>query len=184
MTSHLEAHEGEHHYMNRNSNLAEIFNGAKPDPNLSFLDATVISHHMFVCGDLNYRTRLGDGKLKKKSKSKRGLKAGGTADKDPGDGCDTNGSHFEQAKALVEAEDWKTLNDGDELKMALDKKHCLCEFNTLPCYFPPTFKVARCEGYQYNEKRTPRYICDHSFPYFFSATHYFIQLHRSNLVEV
>mmetsp|Transcript_27144 Transcript_27144/g.64439 ORF Transcript_27144/g.64439 Transcript_27144/m.64439 type:complete len:647 (+) Transcript_27144:143-2083(+) len=153
MTSHLEAHEGENHYMNRNSNLAEIFNGAKPDPRF-FLDATVISHHMFVCGDLNYRTRLGDRTLKKKSKSRKVLTLKAS---DPDDGPDTNGSHFEQAKALVEAEDWKTLNDGDELKMALKDKHCMCEFNTLPCYFPPTFKVARCEGYQYNEKRTPSY---------------------------
>ena len=64
--------------------------------------------------------------------------------------------HFAQAKALVDAEDWKTLNDGDELAMALKKKECLVGFTTLPCNFPPTFKVARGEGYQYTEKRTPR----------------------------
>lgn len=49
------------------------------------------------------------------------------------------------------------MNDGDELAMALKKKDCLAGFTTLPCNFPPTFKVARVEGYQYNEKRTPSY---------------------------
>ena len=187
MTSHLEAHEGENHYINRNSNLAEIFNGAKPDPRF-FLDATVISHHMFVCGDLNYRTRLfGQGEKVLKKKKSIFLKEKRPSTSDDAPDVNANGSHFEQAKALVEAEDWKTLNDGDELKMALEDKQCMCEFNTLPCYFPPTFKVARCEGYKYNEKRTPRYICDHSLSIaFFSATHDFfvIQLHGSNLVEV
>jgi len=49
------------------------------------------------------------------------------------------------------------LNDGDELAKALEKNECLVGFKTLPCNFPPTFKVARGEGYQYNEKRTPSY---------------------------
>ena len=60
MTCHLEAHEGATHYINRNKNLAEIFGGAKTDPSYPFQDATIISHHMFVCGDLNYRIKLGD----------------------------------------------------------------------------------------------------------------------------
>jgi hypothetical protein len=56
----------------------------------------------------------------------------------------------------VEAEDWKALNDGDELAEALRQKECLVGFSTLPCHWPPTFKVERGDGYQYNEKRTPR----------------------------
>lgn len=68
-----------------------------------------------------------------------------------------NGTHFTLVKSLVDAEDWKTLNDGDELAAAIQKKECLAGFKTLPCNFPPTFKVARGEGYSYNEKRTPSY---------------------------
>ena len=67
-----------------------------------------------------------------------------------------NGSHYDRAKSLVDAEDWNALNESDELAMALRKKECLVGFTTLPCNFPPTFKVARVEGYQYNDKRTPR----------------------------
>jgi hypothetical protein len=200
MTCHLEAHEGLTHYTNRNKNLAEILGGAKTDPNYNMQDATIISHHMFVCGDLNYRIKFGGeeepanvGKKKGKNNLRKSvqkpsaLKLPGIgqkqktqkmgkqasvsfADGDPqvsspklddsaGDeevrGA-ANGSHFVRAKALVDAEDWKTLNDGDELAMALEKKECLVGFTTLPCHFPPTFKVARCEGYEYNEKRTPR----------------------------
>jgi len=143
-TAHLAAHEGEQYYAARNHSIAEIFRGAKTDPNLNFLDAAVLSHHIFVCGDLNYRIRLDDE-----------VSGSSCPQKKEDDGA--NGSHFAQAKALVEAEDWTTLNDGDELQMALTKKECLCGFKTLPCNFPPTFKVARGEGYQYNEKRTPSY---------------------------
>jgi len=211
MTCHLEAHEGENHYKNRNSNLAEIFQGAKTDPNYNLHDATIISHHMFVCGDLNYRIKLdtgdeaaGDGSDKKKdlkkSKTKRVVgkvkksMAGKALRSSMSKGSEREGDdilnmstedinagypsaavssptvaangeeektaheiHFEKAKELVDAEDWKTLNDGDELVSALTKKECLAEFTTLPCNFPPTFKVARCEGYEYNEKRTPSY---------------------------
>mmetsp|Transcript_6466 Transcript_6466/g.14595 ORF Transcript_6466/g.14595 Transcript_6466/m.14595 type:complete len:702 (-) Transcript_6466:819-2924(-) len=194
MTCHLEAHEGATHYTNRNKNLAEIFAGAKTDPNYNLHDATIISHHMFVCGDLNYRIKFGEsGPTARKKSVKRNLKvkANGVFSKpmtsdlssrppplldesdieekplieektskeppSPSSANLANGSHFARAKALVEAEDWKTLNDGDELAMALKKKECLAGFTTLPCNFPPTFKVARGEGYQYNEKRTPSY---------------------------
>jgi len=194
MTAHLEAHEGATHLQNRNKNLAEIFAGAKTDPTYLMQDATVISHHMFVCGDLNYRINFGDGedstKDKKKNareKLKRGiskaalstkkLTSSSLPDNKKLDGSDgngvaggtpaspaakeergkDNGSHFAQAKELVDAEDWKALNEGDELAKALEKKDCLVGFKTLPCNWPPTFKVARGEGYQYNEKRTPSY---------------------------
>ena len=212
MTCHLEAHEGLTHYNNRNKNLAEILGGAKTDPIYNMQDATIISHHMFLCGDLNYRIKFGGGEEKKEKKNnvvgqqinnatkkimsfkKRvsGSSAqlggeveveqevagvasgesvevaglGGVGEEEDvsqrgGGGGEkkdepANGSHFDQAKALVEAKDWKALNGGDELAVALKQKECLVGFSTLPCHWPPTFKVGRGEGYQYNEKRTPR----------------------------
>ena len=206
MTCHLEAHEGQNHYNNRNKNLAEILNGAKTDPVYNMQDATIISHHMFLCGDLNYRINFdngsGDGvgpgspgKKKSMSVIKKQMAKGtklikrsssvGTEQQGEADAVEVkkasellseesydesnngkgggggekeaaNGSHFDQAKALVEAEDWAALNSGDELAMALKQKECLVGFSTLPCHWPPTFKVGRGEGYQYNEKRTPR----------------------------
>jgi hypothetical protein len=204
MTAHLEAHEGATHYANRNKNIAEIFNGARTDPNYDIYDATIISHHMFVCGDLNYRTCFGGHKkenqrrksivLPNKVKDALSSSSHGAEEKtgktrriknkaktsmdsasqersssstsvpeesilvqpSPEERGSENGTHFAQAKAFVDAQDWKALHDGDELAMALAKKDCLAGFITLPCNFPPTFKVERGEGYQYIEKRTPR----------------------------
>jgi len=178
MTAHLEAHEGATHYTNRNKNLAQIFNGAKTDPNYDLYDATIISHHMFVCGDLNYRITFSDDKEEKKtsgvilkkltsiaaldkttpdSSSPSNSVGEETVQPDNEERGSANGTHFAQAKAFVDVEDWKALNDGDELAMALAKKDCLVGFTTLPCNFPPTFKVERSEGYKYIEKRTPSY---------------------------
>jgi hypothetical protein len=198
MTAHLEAHEGEAHYKGRNRSLASILEGAKTDPNYPLQDATIISHHMFVCGDLNYRTNFGVssvakkngngkipnlGQLTKKVMTTKKIMTGRLNQNEtssvppssettpstleevppppPNDaGVEEkpteNGSHYDKAISLVDAEDWDALNDADELTMALRKKECLVGFTTLPCNFPPTFKVARVEGYQYNDKRTPR----------------------------
>jgi len=179
MTAHLEAHEGATHYANRNKNIAEIFNGARTDPDYDIYDATIISHHIFVCGDLNYRIifgnreekgRLSNINIKQKilDTKTQGKSSSSDSHSDVAvkpisdqhaleDERSENGTHFAQAKAFVDAEDWKALNDGDELAMALAKKDCLVGFTTLPCIFPPTFKVERGEGYQYINKRTPSY---------------------------
>ena len=189
MTAHLEAHEGKDHYRGRNRSLVSILEGAKTDPNYPLQDATIISHHMFICGDLNYRTNFGVSSVTKANGNgiihnfgqltKVRLKSQGETSfvpplsetttstllevpppppNDAGveDKLAENGSHYDRAKSLVDAEDWNALNESDELAMALRKKECLVGFTTLPCNFPPTFKVARVEGYQYNDKRTPR----------------------------
>jgi hypothetical protein len=124
--------------------LIEILGGAKPHPDYYMMDATIYSHHMFVCGDLNYRTRL--------------QQDSSTKNKDENDESDNpdNGSGYELAMKLIKEEKFEELYAVDELCMALDKKECLVGFETLPCNFSPTFKVAREEGYVYNEKRTPR----------------------------
>lgn len=81
-----------------------------------------------------------------------------TKNKDENDKSDNpdNGSGYELAIKLIKEEKFEELYAVDELCMALDKKECLVGFETLPCNFSPTFKVAREEGYVYNEKRTPR----------------------------
>ena len=192
MTAHLEAHEGEAHYRGRNRSLVSILEGAKMDPNYPLQDATIISHHMFVCGDLNYRTNFGvssagknngNGNISNFGQLTKKIMTGRTSpdvssvvspssettpstledvpsyppnDAGVEDKLAANGSHYDKAISLIDAEDWNALNDGDELAMALRKKECLVGFTTLPCNFPPTFKVARVEGYEYNETRTPR----------------------------
>jgi len=159
MTAHLEAHEGELHYQNRNKNLASILSRAKTDPDYVVQDASIISHHMFIFGDLNYRTNfnlLSNETTKKKKKMDEEAVNKETMDNDPS-AADADGpSQFDKAIALVDTKDYKTLYNADELSMALKKKECLVGFTTLPCNFPPTFKVQRKEGYEYNDKRIPR----------------------------
>uniref|UniRef100_A0A7S2END7 Inositol polyphosphate-related phosphatase domain-containing protein n=1 Tax=Ditylum brightwellii TaxID=49249 RepID=A0A7S2END7_9STRA len=132
MTAHLEAHEGGKHYMNRNSNLAEILSGARVGPGHKYFDASLNSHHAFFCGDLNYRVVLPEKEIDQEE-------------------------HKRIVRDMVEKEEWSALNDYDELGQALTKKECLNGFMTLPCHFPPTFKVTRQDGYAYNAKRTPSY---------------------------
>jgi len=160
MTCHLEAHEGITHYQNRNSNLYEILDGTRTGPkHTNLLDASVVSHHMFLCGDLNYRINFApdaDQLVTTKSKRKSTLDSvksnAGKKSKES-----KNGSYFPVAKGLIEEEKWDELNAGDELAKALRDKDCLTGFTTLPCNFPPTFKVDRKDGYEYNKKRTPSY---------------------------
>lgn len=135
LSAHLEAHEGKEHFHNRCKNLVEIFGGAKQS---GALDASITSHHMWVMGDLNFRVVL-----------------------PVPEGQDKwdNEEHRSKVRALVEEEDWETLNAADELHRALEEKLCLAGFKTLPCHFHPTFKVERRDGFHYQEKRTPSY-CD------------------------
>jgi hypothetical protein len=171
MTAHLEAHEGEVHYQNRNKNLIAILGGAKTDPNYILQDASIISHHMFILGDLNYRTNLDlltNNEKTKTKKKKKDVESVIVHNKDMtiidnNDDLSTTevnniSTQFEKAMALVNTKDWQTLYNADELSMALKKKDCLVGFTTLPCHFPPTFKVQRTEGYEYNGKRIPRYV--------------------------
>jgi hypothetical protein len=127
LTAHLAAHEGESYYTARCDSIREILRGAKT---LKNYDAATASHHMFVLGDLNFRTKFEDGELE---------------------------DNVKRANELVQAEEWEKLYEYDELQQGLKKNDLLCRFETLPCLFSPTFKVKRQEGFVYNEKRTPSY---------------------------
>lgn len=149
MNAHLAAHEGPTNYANRNRSLHQILAGARTDSFYNMHDASILSHHMFICGDLNYRINFDISDNRKTVVYGEGESPsyGNTA---------SNGQHFSKAKKFIDAEDWKSLAASDELAMALRRKECLVGFATLPCNFPPTFKVKRGDGYQYSQARTPR----------------------------
>ena len=65
--------------------------------------------------------------------------------------------HMQQIRQMVRDEDWLGLHRADELIRALQQKDCLFGFQTLPCYFPPTFKVLRQDGFFYKDNRRPSY---------------------------
>jgi hypothetical protein len=131
-TSHLQAHEGRERYEDRCRMTSAILEGTAPEGPL-IIDLALRSHFTFFLGDLNFRTELSDAANLTKEE------------------------HRQQVMALVEDEDWRQLNMADELFKALRDKDCLVGFKTLPCFFPPTFKVERCEGVTYKDQRRPSY---------------------------
>jgi hypothetical protein len=133
LTAHLAAHEGDSYYQARNSNIAEILKGCKLGPkHLKGLDTTLMSHHMFVMGDLNYRTRI------------------------PGSKDMETEKQVSHVMGMVEEKKFEELYSFDELSAGIQKKELLVNFNTLPCHFNPTFKVLREEGFKYKNQRVPR----------------------------
>lgn len=132
LTAHLEAHEGNSKYQIRCKTISDILDGTKSS-NDGLPDISCTSHYSFVMGDLNFRTELPDG-----------------------DKLDED-EHKNIVNELVKNKDWDKLNEIDELGRALRNKDCLVGFQTLFCNFPPTFKVQRQKGYEYNEKRRPSY---------------------------
>lgn len=148
VTAHLAAHEGDAYYKARNDNIREILRGTKSlggPKHLSSYDVATSAHHMFLMGDLNYRIRIvpnnNDNSNNKNDKSSSHL------------------DQQEQVKAaleLVAAGDFETLYSYDELSAGIRNKDMLCQFQTLPCHFNPTFKLLRQEGFQYKEQRVPR----------------------------
>lgn len=137
VTAHLEAHEGKIHYSNRCNNISQILSKAKVGFGRRF-DVSVHSHHCFVFGDLNYRVALPHGDESEWP-------------------TDEQEKHRMEVKKMVEKRDWESLNKADELNRALRHQDCLAGFTTVPCHFPPTFKVKREKGNRYDEKRTPSY---------------------------
>ena len=90
------------------------------------------SHHMFVMGDLNFRTKF-DGEN------------------------NTHEENIQRARALIQEEDWYMLYKFDELHRGIDEGDLLVGFQTEQCDFNPTFKVQRKEGFEYTDQRTPSY---------------------------
>lgn len=135
LTAHLAAHEGDKYYKARNDNLRDILRGATVGPkHLSGLDASLMSHHMFVMGDLNYRTRL------------------------PGMENMETEEQVKKVFEIVEKKEWEKLFSYDELSAGIRKKEMLVQFETPPCNFNPTFKMLREEGFKHKAQRVPRCV--------------------------
>mmetsp|Transcript_23895 Transcript_23895/g.29077 ORF Transcript_23895/g.29077 Transcript_23895/m.29077 type:complete len:659 (+) Transcript_23895:37-2013(+) len=144
ITAHLAAHEGPQHYKDRCEDLEEILSGARLGPHPRRYDVSVRSHHCFVFGDLNFRVQL------PQNESASSLSASITDET-------KHKEQHDRALALIEEKNWVALNDADELAVGIKKGDCLADFKTLPCNFPPTFKVLRNEDLEYNTKRIPSY---------------------------
>ncbi|CAB9511850.1 72 kDa inositol polyphosphate 5-phosphatase [Seminavis robusta] len=131
LSAHLAAHEGESYYKARCDNIETILTESRTYDLSSKLGASISSHHMFVMGDLNFRT-----KFKEEM---------------------THEASVQKALNLIELKDYDALYEYDELIEGLRNGDLLLGFQTLPCLFPPTFKVEREAGFNYKRQRTPSY---------------------------
>lgn len=131
LTAHLAAHEGVSYYKTRCDNIKSILREAKTFGLSKKFDDSMTAHHMFVFGDLNFRTAF-------RSESK-------------------HDDNVHRASQLIAAKDFESLYLFDELQEGLAEGDLLVDFETLPCNFPPTFKVERAPGFIYKEQRTPSY---------------------------
>jgi hypothetical protein len=129
LSAHLEAHEGESYYQARCDNIRNILREAKTFGTSKKFDVATSSHHMFVLGDLNFRTKFGG----------------------------EHEDNVQRALELIKAEDYESLYKFDELHQGIEDGDLLVGFETLPCHFPPTFKVERQAGFVYMDQRTPSY---------------------------
>ena len=150
VSCHLAAHEGDSYYAARCDNVVEILQGAKTHDRY---DVTLSSHHVFLLGDLNFRTRFPPGQLAHQSSPDRG----GSSTSLGNNGEKKTSASVERAMALIEAGNFKELYRYDELEAGLARKDLLSGFETLPCHFSPTFKVLRQDGFTYKQQRTPSY---------------------------
>ena len=130
LSAHLAAHEGESFFQSRCDNVYDILKGSKTFDLTNLSDTALTSHHMFVFGDLNFRTNF------------------------EGHDADDN---VNRALDLIKKEDFETLYGYDELHKAVLDGSLLVDFQTLPCNFHPTFKVERKKDFVYKKQRTPSY---------------------------
>ena len=141
INTHLAAHEGLEHRLDRNRMAMEVQAGARVGNKL--LDPSSQFHHTFWAGDLNYRVEFRDWVL-----------PDGSVDKSV-----PHALKMKQAKQLIQLKRWDVLQAADELRREMLAGRVFHGFQDSPCEFPPTFKVERGYELQYNSKRVPSY-CD------------------------
>ena len=65
----------------------------------------------------------------------------------------THKQKWDAIHALVDKEDWETLNGLDELRTQIDEKKALIGWNLPKAMFAPTFKVLRDEKRKYTVRQ-------------------------------
>jgi hypothetical protein len=131
LSAHLAAHEGDSYYRARCRSVRTILREAKTFDLSKKLDVSVSSHHMFVMGDLNFRTDFGQES--------------------------NHQDRLNRAMFMIDHKDYDELYKYDELQRGLREGDLLVNFNTLQCPFAPTFKMERRSGCHYTRQRVPSY---------------------------
>lgn len=151
LTAHLAAHEGDTYYKARCENIYDILKSSRTfDLSKKHdIDLALSSHHIFVSGDLNFRTKFNNPnkKIEISSDSSFRKKYEDTIHQ----------QNIRRAMRIIRDKEWGALHSFDELQKGLEAEDFLVNFLTLPCNFHPTFKVNRTEGFSYKDQRCPSY---------------------------
>ena len=124
----------------RDLNAMQVINNARFGEKM--IDADAQSHHTIWMGDLNYRIDLG---LTSADENKV-LRV-------------DNKERFEEVQTLLKEKQFDKLYAADQLKNSIENGKAFTGFKEAPIEFPPTFKVRRQDGYEYNPQRVSSW-CD------------------------
>ena len=124
----------------RDLNAMQVINNARFGEQMIDVDAQ--SHHTIWMGDLNYRIDLG----LTSSDVKKVLRV-------------DNKERFEEVQTLLREKKFDQLYAADQLKNSIENGKAFTGFKESPIEFPPTFKVRRQDGYEYNPQRVSSW-CD------------------------
>jgi len=124
----------------RDLNAMQVINNARFGEKM--IDADAQSHHTIWMGDLNYRIDLG---LTSADENKV-LRV-------------DNKERFEEVQTLLKEKQFGKLYAADQLKNSIENGKAFTGFKEAPIEFPPTFKVRRQDGYEYNPQRVSSW-CD------------------------
>lgn len=127
---------GAHYREARHKDVAEIMEGTMHF-NTSHLDPNNFVDHLFWMGDLNYRMVYSF-----ESKEEPSFEV-----------------QWDFFKALVSGAKWDELHVHDELIHERELGNVFAGFREDRPHFPPTFKVERAVGFNYNKQRLPAW-CD------------------------
>lgn len=124
----------------RDLNAMQVINNARFGEKM--IDADAQSHHTIWMGDLNYRIDLG---LTSADENKV-LRV-------------DNKERFEEVQTFLKEKQFDKLYAADQLKNSIENGKAFTGFKEAPIEFPPTFKVRRQDGYEYNPQRVSSW-CD------------------------
>ncbi len=164
ISCHLTAHEGVGKCQERNDSIKEIIGGVRAAHDEDRFDPTLMSHHVFWMGDMNYRvtfdpeTPKDEGAFKetkaKESKDRKENMASNVdeaeeKEKQEEEEIDKKAisskrqSELDRVGKMIEREQWEDILALDELNRENKAGRALRGFRPLQPSFPPTFKRIR-----------------------------------------
>merc|ERR1711862_468731 len=121
LSAHLAAHEGQSHYQTRCNNIHDIMRLSRNIDGEKKINLTVTSHHIFILGDLNFRTKIESNNIEDGNNSSNSSindkniynlnneKQNSTNKKNKRQNDAERKKSLEQAMKLVEAKNWTSL---------------------------------------------------------------------------